>query len=373
MESSVKKRNSGIELLKIFAMTLIILSHSMPDQVGATLPGSIDIDTVTNNMQLILAGFIKNFGQIGNNIFLMCSIWFLLGSEKVKINKVSNMIGDCFFISVLGFVVFTLLGYRFPASYILKQFMPVTFSCSWYLTCYLLLYAIHPILNHGIKAMSKEKLLLFILIYFVLYNCMGFVMDNSLFYYSHLIGFIGIYFMVSYVKNYMTNHSSDLKLNLVMLVIGIAGWICSSGLTALLGSKFGFFAHAMQRWNKFMNPCFILIALSLFNILRQKQFYNAAINYISSLSLLVYMIHTNRIIRDYVRFDLFAMIESKYGFQHILLWILLFAIVSAVGATLLAIIYNKSFQKIIHKIFEGIAGLLLKIYNRISSFILKLD
>jgi len=220
MEDTKAQRNSSIELLKILAIILIVLSHSMPDGDVAVYSGAIDINTVTSNLQLILAGYMKNLGQIGNDIFLVCSAWFLVDSDKVKTEKITNMIGDCFVISVGMLAIFSLAGYKFPIKYIIKQFFPVSFANCWFLTCYLLLYAIHPLLNIIIKSVKKETLLCFNLTFFILYNCMGFVMGNSLFYFSMLIGFIGIYFFVAYIKVYLNESSSNNKTNVIFFVGG---------------------------------------------------------------------------------------------------------------------------------------------------------
>lgn len=367
------QRNSSIEALKIIAVVLIVLSHSMPDKSTINIVGGggvIDIDTVTADIQLIIAGYIKNLGQIGNDIFLVCSSWFLLESRKVKLNKISNMIGDCFFISIFMLGLFTAIGYDFSVKYIIKQFFPVTFGNCWFLTCYILLYAVHPLLNFAIKEMSKEQLLCFNVSFFMLHNCIGFAMRNVLFYYSHLIGFIGIYFFTAYLKFYMRETASDVRWNKKMLAVGVSGWIASSCLTAVLGYNFSIFESQMQRWNSIMNPCFILIAMALFHLFRRKEFHNRIIDYLSGCSLLIYMIHTTRIMRDYVRYDIFAVIENKFGCDNLIWWILLFAIFNLTMGTLGAIAYKKTIQKYIHAIFEKISGIAVSIYHLFAGKIL---
>lgn len=364
------QRNSSIEILKILAIIMVVVSHSMPDGDTSVYSGAIDINTVTTNIHLILAGYMKNMGQIGNNIFFACSTWFLLDSSKVKIGKITNMIGDCFFISVSMLGVFTLLGYEFPIMYLIEQFFPVTFANCWFVTCYLLLYAIHPILNNTIKGMKKESLLCFNICFFILYNCIGFIMGNSLFYYSRLIGFIGIYFLVAYFRLYLKEISLNKKINVIFLATGIVGWVASSWLTAILSNNFGIFENQMQRWNNIMNPCFILIAIALLNLFRRKSVYNSTVNYISSLSLLIYLIHSTKIMRNYVRYDIFEYIKNTFGFENLFVWLILFALFNLVAGTLLAIIYNKTIQKYIHYIFEKISKMVVRLYGIASNKIL---
>ncbi|MCM1495826.1 MAG: acyltransferase [Bacteroides sp.] len=367
------KRNSSIESLKIIAIVLIVLSHSIPNGDTTIHPGAIDINMVTSNINIIIASYIKNLGQIGNDIFLICSTWFLVDSKCVKVNKIADMVGDCFFISVFMLGLFMALGYKFSTVYILKQFFPITFENCWFLTCYLLLYAIHPFLNHIIKLAHKKSLLCFNLCFFVLYNCVGFIMGNQLFYFSRLIGFIGLYMLIAYIKLYLPNALSSKKLNLILLAGGVCGWIIQLQTTAILGKNISFFSTKMQHWNSFMNPVFICIAISLFNIFRQKEFYSRRINNFSSLSLLIYLIHETRIMSDYIKYEIFEMIQQLYGFDYLLLWIFVYAFILLIVSSVLAIIYKNTIQKIIHWLFEKLCRMIVKIYGFISEKILQLN
>lgn len=335
--------------------------------------GVIDVDTVTKDVQLIIAGFINSMGNIGNDIFIVCSAWFLVESRKVKQRKIVHMLGDSFFISVAMFLFFSLLGYDFPVKYIIRQLFPFTFANCWFLTCYLLLYSIHPLLNLVIQSIKQEELLRFNLFFFLLYNCMGFLAGNQLFYYSRLIGFIGIYFMTAYMKKYLENTFCNQKMNIMLLFLGIAGWIISTIFTFALGFHFEIFQDQMQRWNTFMNPCFILISVSALNICRGIKMQSDFVNYISSLSLLIYLIHATRIIIDYTRFDIFTWIKSYYTYDYLLVWIFVYAICNLTISISLAVIYKKTVQKYIHRLFEKMSGLFECVYNKVSGYILNIE
>lgn len=156
-------------------MILIITSHSIPDSNSDFQKGAINIYTSTTDIQLIIAFFLKNLGQIGNHIFIMSSAWFLLESKKVKPNKIATMIGDCFFISVCMLVLFWILGYRFSVEYIKELTSPILHCNYWFVNCYLLLYVLHPVLNNSIELMSQKALLFFNMGFFTLYNFIGYL------------------------------------------------------------------------------------------------------------------------------------------------------------------------------------------------------
>ena len=101
-----KQRNSNIELLKIIAMIMIVFSHGMPDGDTEMIRSAINLGTATTNVQYFVIGLIHNMGQIGNDIFIVCSAWFLLDSNATKVKKIASMIGDCFAISVIMVLFF---------------------------------------------------------------------------------------------------------------------------------------------------------------------------------------------------------------------------------------------------------------------------
>ena len=135
------------------------------------------------------------------------------------------MIGMCFAVSVMILLCFLASGYSLPVKFCVKQFFPVTLGNLWFLTCYLLYYAIHPALNLVINAVDKRTLLLTNSVLIVLYCVISYVMGGYLFYYNALIGFVVIYFVVAYVKKYLRNMVLSKKFSVCILGIGIAGWI----------------------------------------------------------------------------------------------------------------------------------------------------
>ena len=357
------KRNSSIELVKIIAMIIIVLSHSMPDG-DSTMPAShIDIDYATTNIQIIIAQIFKAFGHTGNILFLLASCWFMIGSKKTNVKKIADIVGDSFVVSVTWMIVFLALGYDLGIKEIFKQFFPVTFNHCWFVTCFLIFYAVHPLLSYAIENMSKKKLMTFNIIYFVMYNCIGFLMHNTYFYYSDLIGFFGLYFLVAYIKQYMQDVIKNTRLNVLLVFGGIVFELLLLLATAIGGTKVSFLDGQMMRWDTFMNPCLLMLGIGLFDIAINMQFYNKVINYISSLSLLIYMIHANFLVRQYGRFDLFAWIKQNFGYERLVIWMLLFALINFVGAMIIATLYDKTFRKLVHTFFEKILEICSRFYT----------
>ncbi|SCY26979.1 hypothetical protein SAMN05660668_02000 [Pseudobutyrivibrio sp. AR14] len=374
METKIK-RNSSIELLKIIAIAMIVISHSMPDvpEGDEVLNvGAINLGLATFNLQHNILIFLHNLGQIGNDIFLVCSAWFLLDSHKTKVGKIANMVADCFGASLIMLSIFSALGYRLSGLYFIRQFLPTTFNNNWFVTCYILLYMIHPLLNKVIQSISQSQLLIVDTCFIILYSIISFVMPGGLFYYNELIGFIGIYMIVAYCKLYMPNMMNSVKAGKLILLIGCVGWLLQNVLTLIIGCKIEALSSQMSGWNQFRNPCYILIALGLFILFNKKSFYNGFINDISAMSLLIYVIQCNRILRDYVRFDIYDYIYQNYSYDGLVLWVLIYAVITLVISIIIGKIYLASVGKLVRLLFNKIVDCFIKIYYKLEAYIFKI-
>lgn len=369
-ERTRAQRQSGIELLKIIAMFMIVLSHAA-QSLGGTQVGFIDLSLSTYNPQYLGVFFFRCLGSLGNLMFLIPSVWFLLNAKKVKINKIAGMIADVFFVSIIILIVYIYVIGRAPtAEEVIRSFFPTIYANNWYVTCYLLLYAIFPFLNSVIEHIDQKTHLVYGTAFFVLYCLINFVRES--FFYGNLIGFVGIYFMVAYCKKYMLDFFSSKKVNLLLLAFGMAGWVGLVLLTNFLGNRFELLHDKMLKWSTFINPFFLLIAFSLFNLLRLSPLQSKAINYLSSLSLLIYIIHENYLFRTRIRPLYYVYIYTEFSYEYLIGWTLLYAVLLFLGSALLAMLYGKFLQPTVHKIGEKVLARLLKIYAKFEAAALKI-
>lgn len=362
------KRNSSIELLKIIAIICITISHSLPVYGNQESIAFIKLGIASSNIDIIILNCLKTLGFIGNIIFIVCSAYFLLDSKKTNNEKVFNMITDCFCISMFGLLLTFLFKIKITKTDLLKQFMPITFQNNWFIGCYILFYMIHPILNKIIKSLNQKQLLRLNMIFIVLYMVINFIINDK-FYYNQLVGFIVIYFMVAYVKLYLKKFSENQALNICVMIIMIILNIMLVVGTNYLGLNIYYFHDKVLHWDKtLLNPLYVILGITLLNIFNSKKFYNSFINYISSLSLLYYIIHENMLFSDYIK-PIFYEYVFQYG--HILAWIFVEAFILFVVGMIIAMIYNKFLQKRLHLLMNKIYYILRININKIENKLLE--
>lgn len=375
MENEKKRRNSGIEFLKIMAMMLIALCHAVPiGHVDGVDVASVymDVSLVTMSIQRFCIVLFRYGGQLGNIIFIVCSAWFLLDSKHTNAKKIMYMIADCFFVSVLILICFLLAGYRFGTMEILQQLLPTYLEANWFIGCYILMYMIHPLLNNAVESASKEQLLSVCVGAVVIYAGLQFLRPGS-FFYTNLIGFVCIYFWVAYDKKYLQKTIESVRINSLVLALSLTGNILLVAITNLTGLHMEWFTRKMDRWAILMNPFLVCAAMAMFHLAIHKQFSSRRINYIAGLSMLIYIIHANRLVLGHLRYRVFAYIYSTFSYRYEIFWVFLVAGGLLVLGLVGGIIYRAFCQRISHGLCDWLYDLIVPFWNELKEKLLKME
>lgn len=367
MEKDTKIRYSGIELLKIIAIICIVISHvsqTMADSNIMTLNNYkdciINLQSTTNSVENFILSLTRYIGFLGNLIFITCSIWFFIDDNKVKLSKIIQIILDVWIISILLFVIHYALRIGVTAKDIKLAVFPNLYLTNWYIVAYLMIYAIHPYLNIIVRSISKKELLIINIVGITIYYVFCFARPESYFNTSFMV-FIIMYFIVSYIKLY------GIKIWVKRtFILGILGNIFLVAMTNFLGMKISFFTNKRLYWANNNNPFLLSIALSAFMYFKDKRFINKKINYISSVTLYIYVIHENIFFRTYARPKLLGMLYQTLNYHYALLMVVLFAFVLIITTMALAVIYKNTIKKITIKFSNKLNNVILNCYDRIE-------
>ena len=299
-----KQRDSGIEVLKIIAIVLIVISH-----VTQTYAQVINYKSLYS-FQFTALAYFRHFGTLGNLLFFISSAWFLLRSEKAALSKWMVLLTEGWIISVTILLVsYPLLQDRMELKTILRCLFPTTFSNNWYLTCYLLFYPLHPFLNRLIRQMSQRALFEFSAVSFLLYFVMG-SLFQGLFFSSELILWVIVYFIVAYIRNY----APDTKgLHRSLIFIGLAGFLARPLILGILGQYIDVLQGMMTYFVYNDDPFLLMLALGLFLSFKDIHFHHRAVNAVAKLALPVYLIHENLLMRRFFRLDMARSLYARFG------------------------------------------------------------
>lgn len=374
-----KERESGIELYKVIAIFLIVLSHVIqtltePNYVLGIGEGTfINIATATTDLNVLLLALFRICGALGNNMFFICSAWFLVNSKKMSLKKVIHMILDVWIINMIVFLGLHAIGIQFQVSDTVRTFFPTTFANNWYITCYLLFYLIYPFLNRMLEQLNISEHFALTSFLFMIYFIIPVLPleEINLFFANELVIFLATYVIVSFIKIYKNEWTENLKLNKGILFVSIVSYVVLILSVDYLGLRTNYFLNRLVRWNMNNSLFMFLIAFSSFNMMKKKKFINRTINYFSSLSLLVYIFHENLAFRRYFRPVIEFSILRRFGIEHAFICAVFMAVSLAILSFIISAVYKIFFTKIVSKLSSIISRNIQTLWKKYERLVIE--
>lgn len=161
------KRLANIELLRIIAMLMVVMLHYLGK--GGLLPAmSFNMDA-----NGYVAWILESLSIVAVNVYVLISGYFLVEST-FKPGKIVNLILQVLFYTILITVLAVSFGLISKADLgfynLVLQILPFQMEQYWFMTAYLVLYILSPVLAMGVKAVSQRNLKI-IVILFVAFMC----------------------------------------------------------------------------------------------------------------------------------------------------------------------------------------------------------
>ena len=301
-----RERNSSFELLRIILITLIVLHHIF-----------INTNSLKNkkqyncNWKFILLRIISNYGQFGNNVFIMISGYFSVSKTVFNLNKFLNILLEIYTYYYPSILIGKQLSlqYRnvkFPNYSSFKIYFPnLTRNGNWFTQIYLCLLIFTPFINIGLLSLNKKKyteLVIVIIIFYCIFNpIIQFYNLNSIFFSTTpFIRLLLPYIIGGYIKIY------DLKNKLLWKIIGISFFILSIFSEIFFDrmsckyKNFNFILFKLYLTYNMDSFFSIIGSMGIIYIFKSINFHNKKINWVSASVLGIYLIHGNKHITPYV-------------------------------------------------------------------------
>lgn len=294
-------RNSSIDLLKIIAITMVVCLHVSPT-LFEHYPSIIGTSIIHG---------LRSYFMLGVTIFA-----FISGYYGVRwSDKFYNYYLVVLFYGV-SFAAFDILvnGINSPKHYT-EFLLPISGNGCWYASSYLLLLLLHRFVPLEVldkySGVDKREFFLFLLICYVGQFMLG--ADGTNFLMLLQIYIIGR-FMYSHPRNFIEKHS--LKIFLVSSII----LICSFLLVSYIDIQMGLDSKLIDRFANNRNPLLLITSMSLFYLVKSKDFYSEIITNMASYTLTIYVIHAyaKHSILDYEKFS-----SGQYPFLSFILSVVL--------------------------------------------------
>ena len=310
------KRSSNFELLRIFAMLMIVACHYSVHGIRHVLfPGLNTLwleGTPTNKM---FTSFLINGGNIGNGIFFMLTGYFMFWKE-CKIRRLVKLLCEVYFYAFLMLFVWVFVKFLGinnlsgvgTVSLIINALIPITSGAWWFVQTYFLLFLFIPVLNPFLEKLTSKQFIM--VLCFVWLFWLAPKIFN--FWYSNLQMAIFFYILGAGLKKSDFTVNKWLSLLLFCLV-----WLALSIMdmnSSFVLSNNTFIQKIFQAvWNVVTSAALVPLAVVfIFEFCKGLYFSNDFINAVASTTLGVYLIHDSSVSRPLIWDNIFHCVDVQY-------------------------------------------------------------
>ena len=324
MLNKYSNRNSSIELLRLWFMFMIVLIHAYVHGVGLKYEYLYSLGEDWNTAYHL--GLVS-LGKCGVTGFMFISGYY---EVSLKWNKLT---------SIIAMLVFYILLLACFGGYSVSDMLKMIFHPWdewWFVSSYIVICLLSPILNQGISALSKKQFGI-VIIGILFYEYIGkFISQTN----SHDVMFLlAIYLCARYIRLYIAPpiyQRLTLKhLGLVSLSLGVILFFFPI-LFAMLG---------LSKLNPYFisnNNILLLIFTSTLVLLLDKiKYVNRIINYFAASTLAIYILTDNAFVRiplDTWLFD--GIMNGGIGYVYVFVAALVCLLIDKIRELLFSMIIN---------------------------------
>lgn len=288
------KRQSNIEILRIIAISMIIIFHY-------TLHGGWQFDTGTTD-QIIVKIFLV-LGELGVNLFMLITGYFMIERKRKCTHILQIILESVFYTALTSIILYknNLYDFKTPDAW-LKIIFPELYNIYWYVTVYILIYILSPYINKMLHTLDKKQMREFLATVLCIWCVVPSIFQNLFgttetgFYYSRFIWLIIVYCIGAYIKMYGPEKINTLKKNMIFAAI-----VFGMMLVLIIVSQKNPHLFAGIVDQKFWAPntiLMILLSIALFNCFCFVSVkFIPLVNTVAGTTLGVYMFHAGLLYR----------------------------------------------------------------------------
>ena len=301
------QRKSNIELLRIVAMILVVFLHANYYSLG-----SVSVEDISNSpFGSFCKALIEQLCIVCVNVFILISGWFGI---KPSLKGATSLLFQILFFHVLIITVLLVVGERVHFYDILRGLY--FGSDYWFITSYVILYAISPILNTFIEAVSVRTFASVLIAFFFCEFVYGWIVSSGDFQSGYsALSFVGLYLLAQFIHKYSYRLQSIVVFKNFLLYFIFT--LVPITLYFITGRQFNMLAYS--------SPFVIAASVFLFLAFHKMKISSTAINYIACSSLSIYIVHQHPLIVNHF-INLMKYVHTSFGPYWYVVFVILFVV-----------------------------------------------
>lgn len=286
-------RNIGLDILRILSMIFVLTLHYL----GA---GGILEEVSFGTFEYVVSWGIEGYAFAGVNCFVLITGYFM-SDKKWKLSGIVRLFIHILFYSICCYIVSVIIApstFKYYLSSIIHVLTPALSGEWWYVSCYIQLFFLMPILNAAIVYMDKKTYRMSLVVLLMITSLMptfGIWKSAEWCTGNDVLWFVTLYLISAYIKKYNVTINSTKSLVIYFLSGGmmVISRLLVANLTLyILGSIKG--ENLMYTYNSILT---VVMAISLFmctkNISIKSPMIQKIITVLSQYSFGVYLWHAN--------------------------------------------------------------------------------
>ena len=313
-----KARQANMELLRIVAMGMVVVLHYLIK--GEAAVSLVENFTVVN----IVLWLVKAFCIVTINVYVLLSGYFLL-EARWKVTRLLKLWAQVLFYSIGVPVVCFALGIGEVRQWGLYDWINVLFPVQmehyWFITAYVVLYLLIPVLSIGVKHITQKQHRLVItgllLVFSIPKTILPIYIPTDR--YGYDFGwFVCLFMIAAYLRMYGIPFLNKKKNALITYIVSVFGIWGIGGACAILSRKGLPFAYMMDMAYCYNHLLVLAASVALFYVFMYIRIPEGKISHlickVSAYTLGVYLLHENQAVRT--KWQFWAGIEHvRNGFE----------------------------------------------------------
>ena len=301
-----QERDSNMELLRIISILMIILYHVCRHGKWTNLalytPDSFILNCLTFG------------GKVGVTCFVLISGYYLILSEKSNYIKIVKLwISVLFYSVVISLFFFIEYDYPYDSLTIFKMITPIMNETWWFMSAFIILMIISPLLNKIAHSIDKRTYLSMIMIFTILWFIVPTITGSTTYGLNNVLQFSYLYLIAGFIRLYPESFGKRTFLYCGIFIVSLATTCGSYYVLEHINSNDPLIFTLTANYMRFVlgySVTVLLMSLSLFLLLNNtKHFSCKPINILASATLGVYLIHEQPYVRDVIYNDFFHCTE----------------------------------------------------------------
>lgn len=304
-------RDSNLELLRIVSMFLVLIIHYIPTR------GAVTLESLSDNFWYSLGSLeLRSLSFVCVHCFILLSGFFGI---HWRFKSFASLLFQILFWGILGYLIAMTLPIPYGNGSLEFVGWVNWIRERWFISAYLLLYILSPILNAFIKKCTEQELGKYILVFYLFSTIYGYFIKSYEFNAgTSAVSLFGLYLVGAYLKKTTLPIATWNKWYDLSMYLGIGAiMVLISILLLKLGIQSSIYGY--------LNPLVILESIFLFQFFRKYNIpYNRIINWIAASAFAAYLFHYHCFLCDnYFKILNDINTNSNYPFIAAMLFIII--------------------------------------------------